>query len=121
MSPRNLTTAFNNAINHQDIDTLAALMSPDHTFVDSAGQSFAGKETALAAWRGFFEAFPDYKNHFEEIHERGPIVVVTGHSTCTTEALNGKAIWKAETKNSAVTKWQVYEDSPAERASLNLK
>lgn len=120
MSPRNLTIAFNNAINHQDIDTLAALMSPDHTFTDSAGQSFAGKETALAAWQGFFAAFPDYKNHFEEVYERGGIVVVTGHSTCSNEALNGKAIWKAETKNSQVTAWQVYGDSPAEREALDL-
>jgi hypothetical protein len=56
---------FNDRIGARDLEGPASLMTEDHTFIDSAGVSFRGKEEALAAWRGFFESFPDYRNDFE--------------------------------------------------------
>ena len=57
-----VAAAFNEAINTRDLDRLAGLMTDDHTFVDSAGGTVAGKPACVEAWRGFFEAFPDYRN-----------------------------------------------------------
>ena len=58
--------AFNDAINTHDVDRLAALMTDDHRFIDSAGQVVDGKQACVEAWRGFFAAFPDYRNHFAD-------------------------------------------------------
>jgi ketosteroid isomerase-like protein len=42
-------------------------MTEDHTFVDSAGNAVAGRQRVLDAWRGFFDAFPDYRNEWAEV------------------------------------------------------
>jgi hypothetical protein len=39
--------------------------------VDSAGATIDGKVACLDAWRGFFAAFPDYRNVFEELRRTG--------------------------------------------------
>ncbi len=57
-APQSAAIAFNEAINRRDLRSLSRLMTDDHTFIDSDDNVLAGKEEALKAWEGFFDAFP---------------------------------------------------------------
>jgi uncharacterized protein (TIGR02246 family) len=120
-SSRRVVIAFNEAINRRDLDALAELMTDDHRFVDSAGSVVAGKDEVLAAWEGFFESFPDYRNDWGEVSSRDAVVTATGRSLCSNEpALDGPAIWTANTRDGKLTEWRVHEDTPANRRHLDI-
>jgi ketosteroid isomerase-like protein len=105
--------SFNEAINSRDLDALAELMTASHRFIDSAGATVDGKNACVAAWRGFFEAFPDYRNNFEEIADVGDgVVVVRGRSECSLASLDGPAEWRAVVVDGRVDAWQVSEPAP---------
>jgi uncharacterized protein (TIGR00369 family) len=106
-SPRSIVVAFNDRINARDLDGLVSLMTDDHTFVDSAGDTVAGKAACAEAWRGFFDAFPDYRNVFNSFAADDGIVTVYGHSECAQAALAGPARWTASTLDGKVSRWQV--------------
>jgi ketosteroid isomerase-like protein len=99
--------AFNDAIDHRDLDRLAALMTDDHRFVDTADAVVEGKPACVEVWRSFFEAFPDYRNHFETFHVDGDRLIVEGHSTCSEPALAGPARWRVEVVHGLVREWRV--------------
>jgi ketosteroid isomerase-like protein len=102
--------AFNEAINGRDVAGLSDLMTDTHRFIDSAGAIVDGKGACVDAWRGFFEAFPDYRNVFDELAELGDgVVVVRGHSECSVAALDGPCEWRAVIRNGRVDVWQVSE------------
>jgi ketosteroid isomerase-like protein len=48
-SPESLAHVFVQAINRQDVDALAELMTPGHRFVDSLGAVVEGRETMRKA------------------------------------------------------------------------
>jgi ketosteroid isomerase-like protein len=96
-------------------------MTDDHAFVDSADSVVSGRDEVLDAWRGFFEAFPDYRNVWTRLVPSGQAIVAIGHSVCPTEPkLAGPAIWRATVHGDRVAEWRVYEDTPANRAELGL-
>ncbi len=64
--PISVVQAFNDCINNQDIDGLAALMSKDHTFIDRDGSSHGPKSHMMEGWKEFFKMFPAYKNTFNK-------------------------------------------------------
>ena len=68
--PEAVVARFNDCINRRDLDGLARMMADDHVFIDSAGGRVDGRESCLAAWRGFFDAYPDYRNVFFHVSER---------------------------------------------------
>lgn len=107
---KRVVTAFNERINARDLDGLAALMTDDHTFVDAAGAAVAGKPACVEAWRGFFDAFPDYRNVFASVVADGDTVTALGHSDCSVPALDGPARWTATVRDGKVSRWQVDED-----------
>jgi len=114
MTPEQLVRAFNDAINQQSLDSLSALMTEDHRFVDPAEAVVDGKAACLDAWRSFFAAFPDYRNHFETIRAVGDEVVVDGYSTCSVPALAGPARWHVLTRSRSIREWRVTDpDDPA--------
>jgi ketosteroid isomerase-like protein len=118
---RRVAIAFNEAINGRALEALAALMTDDHTFVDSAGSVLAGQDAVLAAWKGFFEAFPDYRNVWSEVTSKGQTVIAMGRSVCSNEpALDGPAIWTARTRDGKVSEWRVDEDTPRNRRRLGI-
>ncbi len=119
--PKLVVYLFNQAINEQDIGALSGLMSPDHTFIDSSDEIHRGKETMVRGWIDFFESYPDYCNHFSVIESRGNLVLMTGHSTCSYDPLDGPALWTAKVENDLVTEWRVYLDTPENRKKLKLK
>ncbi|NUP24921.1 MAG: nuclear transport factor 2 family protein [Streptomyces sp.] len=111
---------FNAAINDRNLDALASLMSDEHTFVDSEGGVVRGKPACLEAWRGFFAAFPDYRNTFDDLIVRGDVVAVRGYSVCSRPELAGPALWTARVSGAVVDEWRVYTDSPEVRREFGL-
>ena len=102
--------AFNDAINRRDLSGLGRLMADGHRFIDTAGNTFAGKPACLEAWRGFFASFPDYRNVFDNLHSGpGGIVEVHGRSECFVEALSGPARWRAVVADGLVVEWRVFD------------
>ncbi len=49
-------------------------MSEDHTFIDTDGAAVRGKPECVQTWRGFFDAFPGYRNTFDlvRVHDDAP-------------------------------------------------
>jgi ketosteroid isomerase-like protein len=120
MNPIEIVTKFNESINNRDVDTLAAFITDDHAFIDSADQSFQGKEKVVETWKGFFGAFPDYKNHFDTLTETDELVVATGRSTSSFKDLDGPALWTAKIRAGKVSEWRVYEDTSENRKRLGV-
>ena len=119
--PTSVAVRFNDCINAGDLDGLADLMTDDHTFIDTEGGTVAGKQACLDAWRGFLAAFPDYRNVFASVEERGDIVTVVGHSVCSEPALAGPALWTARVRADQVAEWRVHADTPEIRARLDIE
>jgi ketosteroid isomerase-like protein len=102
---------FNEAINARDLPALTRLMTDDHRFVDSAGDVVDGKDACIEAWRGFFAAFPDYRNTFESLDATEPgVVEVEGRSDCSVAELAGPARWRVVVRGPLVAEWRVVED-----------
>jgi len=120
MTPTETALAFIACINAHDVDGLVALMSEDHEFVDSLGNSFQGREGMRPAWQGYFAWFPDYQITIVDLLEQDHLVLITGQASGTF-AENGKllpenfwevpAAWKAIVENGQLTHWQVYADN----------
>jgi ketosteroid isomerase-like protein len=120
VDPRALTVKFNEHLNNRDLDGLAALMTDDHTFIDTANHAIHGKATCLDAWRRFFSSFPDYRNVFDWLVVEDDRVVVVGHSHCSDTRLDGPALWVARPSDEKLAEWRVYEDTPANRRLLGI-
>lgn len=119
--PASAAVRFNDCINDRDVDGLADLMTDDHTFIDTEGGTVTGKQAALEAWRGFFAAFPDYRNVFTSVAARGEIITIVGHSVCSEPALAGPAIWTAKVTADQVAEWRVHADTQEIRARLDIE
>jgi ketosteroid isomerase-like protein len=113
--------AFNEAINQRNVDALRELMTDGHAFIDGDDNVLAGKAEVVRAWRGFFNAFPDYRNDWSQVIATRGRHVALGRSVCATDpALDGPAIWTARTVGGKVSEWRVYEDTPANRDQLGI-
>jgi len=120
MSATETVLDFLDRINKRDADKLAELMSEDHVFIDSLGNTMQGREKMRAGWRGYYSFCPDYWVTHEETLGNGNIVAVFGAAGGTIAA-NGKlppenkwrtsAAWLAVVENGLVKKWQVYADN----------
>ncbi len=69
---------FIRAINRQDVDAMAELMTGEHRFVDSLGDVVIGRPTMRAGWTGYFRMVPDYTIAVEETYSDGPVVIMLG-------------------------------------------
>jgi ketosteroid isomerase-like protein len=69
---------FVRAINQQDPDMLASMMTPDHRFIDSLGHSARGWEGVTEGWRLYFQMVPDYRLDIEETYVQEGSVVMLG-------------------------------------------
>ena len=73
-----VSQAFLRAINRQDADALAELMSPGHRFTDSLGNIVEGRDKMRAGWAEYFRMVPDYSLAIKEVYVNGPAVVMLG-------------------------------------------
>lgn len=119
--PKLIALLFNASINARDLEGLLARMTDDHRFVDTENHVVEGRAAVERAWRGFFEAFPDYHNHFETLTSRGERVFILGRSTCSFAGLEGPAVWTAVIRGERVAEWRVYPDDAASRRALGLR
>jgi hypothetical protein len=95
-------------------------MTEDHRFIDSADHVIDGKAACIEAWRGFFAAFPDYRNSFEGMRTREDTVAIAGRSSCSDPRLDGPALWLAKVREGRVSEWRVYDDTDENRTLLGL-
>lgn len=120
MTPTAIAQAFVEAINRRSPDEIAALMTEDHTFVDSLGNRVTGRDRMKPGWQGYFSMVPDYTITVTESFSDGPIVVMLG-SAQGTYATGGvlkpenrwqtPAAWRAVVRESSIAEWQVYADN----------
>jgi ketosteroid isomerase-like protein len=121
LTPAKAAAQFNDHINSADIRALATLMSEDHRFVDAEGNLVSGKSACIAAWSGFFRAFPGYRNTFDRFYEQENLVTITGFSDCPNHPeLTGPAIWTATVMADRLTEWRVYLDTVTNRMNLGI-
>jgi ketosteroid isomerase-like protein len=104
---------FVTAINRHDIEGLAALMAPDHVFIDSLGRRMEGAATMQAGWRGYFAMCPDYWLHTGDILSKDGAVLAVGEAG---GSINGAvwqtpAAWKVLILEDKVKEWQVFADN----------
>ncbi len=119
--PHLIAHAFNSAINERDIDVLEELLTDDSVFIDSSGAEVRGRKELYEAWSDFFNEYPDYHSHFEEVHtHEDDEVVIAGHTTCSDDSLEGPALWRARVEYGKIAEWQVYEDTLKNRDELGL-
>lgn len=115
-----IAQAFVRAINRQDADALADLMSPGHRFIDSLGNIVEGREKMRAGWSGYFHMVPDYTLAIEETYADGPAVLMLGEAQGTFSR-DGKVDpenrWhtpiaiRALIEDSLIAEWRVYADN----------
>jgi ketosteroid isomerase-like protein len=120
MNPVETVLEFMDRINRRDGDALAELMTEDHVFMDSLGQSVRGREKMRAGWRGYYAFCLDYWVSHAEIFQNGNRVAVFG-SAGGTIAAKGElpsenkwqipAAWLAVVENGLVKEWRVYADN----------
>ena len=120
MNPVDTLLAFFNAINQDDPDRVAELMTEDHVFIDALGNSVNGREKMRAGWRAYFAMCPDYWVSHQDIFHTGNTVAVFG-SVGGTIRVNGEwspenkwqtpAAWRAVVNNGLIQEFRVYADN----------
>jgi uncharacterized protein (TIGR02246 family) len=112
--------AFVRAVNRQDADALAELMTEEHRFVDALGKVMEGRERMRAGWKGYFSKIPDYTIVVDERFVDGPLVVLFGTGQGTYAGGGGTLAenrWstpialRAFVENGKVAEWRVYADN----------
>ena len=67
----------------------------------------------MAAWRGFFESFPDYRNIIDDLTDvGGGVVAVRGRSECSFAPLDGPAEWRTVVVDARINVWHVSDPVP---------
>ena len=112
--------AFVRAINRQDVDALAELMTEGQRFVDALGNVVECREKMRAGWAGYFRMVPDYTIAVEEILSDGPLVMMLGvvEGTYSPDGqLRAENRWqtpaafRALIEDGKVAEWRVYADN----------
>jgi ketosteroid isomerase-like protein len=109
--------AFVEAVNAGSVGRLAALMTKDHTFIDSDGAEHRGKSKMSPSWGKYFAMVPDYRIMVRETFAAGETVMMAGEAEGTF-AQDGllkpenhwrvPAAWRAVVRDSKVAVWQLY-------------
>jgi ketosteroid isomerase-like protein len=120
MNPVEILLAFFDAINRHSPDQTAELMTEDHVFTDSLGNSVRGRQAMRKGWQGYFAMCPDYRVSHEHIFRDGNTVAVFG-SARGTISVNGQllpenkwqtpAAWRVVIHDGLVQEFRVYADN----------
>jgi len=112
---------FIESINNANTDKLYDLMSNDHVFIDSRGNSIVGNDNMKNAWIGYLDLFPDYKIEITDTLQNDSIIVLLGYASGTYKTKNKNvgnnnywkvpASWKAIVVDKRIKLWQVYADN----------
>ena len=121
-----LAVSFVDRINRRDLAGLSALMSESHRLEVFDETPLVGKQANLNAWRGYFDNYPHYVIHPCRIAEKHENVAILGHTTGShldlTDDDESKLtlIWIATVSGGAVSRWQLIEDTDANRSEWGL-
>lgn len=121
LPPLALTISFIDAVNHADLIRLAALMHAQHRLEVLDEPALVGREANVAAWRGYFTAYPRYVIHPYRLTHTGWRVAVLGATTgshldlADSAELQVPVIWWSEVKQGLVYAWRVREATDGER------
>ena len=101
------------AINRHDAEAIAALLAPDHVFIDSVDNRVQGAAHMRAAWRGYFAMCPDYRVRIDRQISRRGIVLAVGEAGGTIDNVPWRtpAAWQATIRNGLVLEWRVFADN----------
>jgi ketosteroid isomerase-like protein len=119
-SAESIAHAFVRAINRQDAEQVAALMSPAHRFVDSLGKVIEGREKMREGWAAYFRMVPDYSVAIEEVYPSDPVVIMIGVAQGTYSRdgkLHSENRWqtlvaiRALVEDGLVAEWRVFADN----------
>lgn len=112
---------FIDSINTANVEGLYDLMSIDHEFIDSRGNSMIGNDNMKIAWTGYFDLFSDYKIEITDVLQNDSIIVLLGYASGTFKTNNDNnginnhwkvpASWKAIVDDEKIKLWQVYADN----------
>jgi len=119
--------AFIRAINRQDADALAELMTEQHRFIDGMGTAFEGREMLRRGWTKYFQMVPDYTVAVDETFCDGPVVAMLGTAQGT-YAPHGEVkpenhwttptAFRAFIQDGKVAEWRVYCDNEPMRQRM---
>jgi len=119
--------AFVQAINRQDVEQMAALMTSGHRFIDSMGHEVKGRDAVRTCWLGTSTWFPITRLPCTRRSAIGPVVVMMGvaKGTYAPEAwLKAENRWEtpvavqAAIKDGKVAEWRVYADNEPMRERM---
>ncbi len=119
--------AFVRAINRQDVDALAELMTPEHRFIDSMGNIVEGREKMRSGWARYFQMVPDFTVAIEETYCDGPVVAMLGTAQGTythdgqlkaENRWSTPAAFRAFIQEQKVAEWRVYCDNEPIRQKI---
>jgi ketosteroid isomerase-like protein len=124
---KSVAQAFIRAINRQDVDAIADLLTEQHRFIDSMGTLFEGRETLRRGWTKYFQLVPDYTVAIEETFCDGAVIVMLGMAQGT-YAPNGDlkpenhwttpTAFRAFVEDGKVAEWRVYCDNEPVRQTM---
>lgn len=119
---------FVQQINAGNAAGVAALLAPDHTFVDLAGDSEQGRDRIAAGWRDYLAHYPNYQIYLRRIVQLPKGVALIGQTTGShlqlpddQEFNDEGVIWLATVKDGLLSTWQLYADSVESAEKLDLE
>lgn len=125
--PVQVTLDFVDKINQGNVDGLAALLAPDHAFMDLAGEVETGKQNLAAAWGDYLSTYPNYHIYIRQLFENENDVILIGHTTGShldlpdEEEFHDEAvIWVATVEDGLLSAWKLYNDTVETQLQLNL-
>jgi len=127
LPPPAAVLSFIDAVNHGDVERLAALMHEDYRLEVLDEPPVDGKVANVEGWHGYVDSFPEYVIAPHEIVAHGDTVVVLGHTTGSHLDLPDEdesrltMIWRATVRDGRLTLWQILEDSSARRWELGFR
>jgi hypothetical protein len=118
--------SFIDCVNRSDLHGLGGLMTADHTLQVFDEEPLVGREENVEAWRGYFAAFPRYVIYPRRIAVSDDVVAVQGHTTgshlglADEDELALSVIWLVTVVDGAVRRWQLVQDTAANRRAHGL-
>jgi len=118
--------SFVDRINRSDLRGLRELMTVDHTLQVFDEDPLVGRDANIAAWRGYFAAFPEYVIYPLRVAAAGNVVAVQGRTTgshlglADEDELQLSLIWLAKVDEGAVDRWQLVADTATNRRRYGL-
>jgi hypothetical protein len=117
MTPTEIAYSFVDAINSNDPDELAKLMTENHKFIDADGSEHPGRDEMHRGWKQYFSMVPDFRIHVKDALSRDNTVALFGLAEGTFDQDGDlkpenhwvvPAAWRVVVEDEKVAVWQLY-------------